>query len=331
MAPVTSFPLHPGVLDPRQREMAATRDGFGRGVVEAGERDARVVVLCADLAESTRSAWFRDRFPDRYIEVGVAEQNLAAVASGMAAEGLIPFITSYAAFSPGRNWEQIRTTIALNDQPVKVCGMHAGVSVGPDGATHQALEDIAIMRVIPNMTVVAPADAEEARKATAAAAAHPTPVYLRFAREKTPIVTLPETPFTIGKAYVVWEADGEHPVVLASTGTMLFIALEAAKALEASGVAVRVLHIPTVKPLDTATILDATRGARGVVSLEEHQVAGGLGSALAELFVQHQLLPMRFVGVQDRFGQSGKPDELFQEYHLTPRDVIEAVQALLAE
>ncbi|GIW69086.1 MAG: transketolase [Candidatus Parcubacteria bacterium] len=329
MAPIPSFPLHPGVFDPARRELAPTRDGFGYGVVEAGEENPKVVVLCADLAESTRAAWFQERFPDRYIEVGVAEQNLAAVASGMAAEGLVPFIASYAAFSPGRNWEQIRTTIALNNQPVKVCGMHAGVSVGPDGATHQALEDIATMRVIPNMTVIAPADAEEARKAVVAAARYSKPVYLRFAREKTPVVTLPETPFEIGTAYVAWDAVTPE-VVLASTGNMLFFALDAAQELERQGIAARVLHIPTVKPLDAKTILEAARGARGVVSIEEHQVAGGLGSALAELFAQKHPVSMRFIGVQDRFGQSGRPEELFREYQLTPPDIVRAAQSLLA-
>lgn len=323
-----AFPLHPGVFDPSQREFAATRDGFGKGVVEAGEEDPRVVVVCADLAESTRAAWFQERFPERYVEVGVAEQNLAAVASGMAAEGLIPFIASYAAFSPGRNWEQIRTTIALNDQPVKVCGMHAGVSVGPDGATHQALEDIATMRVIPNMTVIAPADVEEARKAVREAARLPKPVYLRFAREKTPVVTTPDTPFAIGKAYVVWDAHRPQ-VVLASTGNMLFFALEAAQELERGGVAVRVVHVPTIKPLDADTILAATEGVEGVVSIEEHQRFGGLGSVLAELFAERRPTRMRFIAVQDRFGQSGTPEELFVEYRLTPEDIVAAAKELL--
>ncbi|HEX7651669.1 MAG TPA: transketolase family protein, partial [Candidatus Paceibacterota bacterium] len=183
---------------------APTRDGFGKGTVEAGKKDPNVVVLCADLAESTRAEWFQKEFPDRFIEIGVAEQNMAAVGSGMAAEGKVPFIASYAAFNPGRNYEQIRTTIALNQANVKVCGMHAGVSVGPDGATHQMLEDLGLMRMLPHMLVLNPGDAEEARKAVVAAAAHEGPVYIRFGRSDTPTFTTDETPFEIGKAIELW-------------------------------------------------------------------------------------------------------------------------------
>ncbi|MEK7156948.1 MAG: transketolase C-terminal domain-containing protein, partial [Patescibacteria group bacterium] len=239
-------------------EKTPTRDGFGTGVVEAGKADERVVVLCADLAESTRAEWFQKEFPDRFIEMGVAEQNMAAVASGMAAAGKISFIASYAAFNPGRNYEQIRTTIALNQVPVKVCGMHAGVSVGPDGATHQMLEDIGMMRMLPHMTVLVPGDAEEARKAVVAAAKTDGPVYIRFGRAATPIFTTSETPFQIGKALTLWECK-EPRVAILSTGSLSYTALSVARVLSAESIETIVLHVPTVKPLDTEAILDVAR------------------------------------------------------------------------
>ncbi len=246
-------------------EQAPTRDGFGTGTVEAGKTDPRIVVLCADLAESTRAEWFQKEFPDRYIEMGIAEQNMAALGSGMAAAGKIPFIASYAAFNPGRNYEQIRTTIALNERPVKVCGMHAGVSVGPDGATHQMLEDIGLMRALPGMTVIAPGDAEEARKAVIAASATSGPVYLRFGRSATPVFTTNDTPFQIGKALTLWE--GESPsVALLSTGTLSYAALAAARTLANEGISSIVLHVPTIKPLDEASVLDVARKVGRIVT-----------------------------------------------------------------
>jgi transketolase len=307
---------------------AATRDGFGNGVVEAGTKDERVVVLCADLAESTRADWFQKKFPDRYIEIGVAEQNLAAVASGMAVYGKIPFITSYAAFSPGRNNEQIRTTISLNHVPVKVCGMHAGVSVGPDGATHQALEDIGLMRMQPNMQVIVPADSEEGRKATFAAAFNNEPTYLRFGREKTPILTTTDTPFEIGKAYYLWRSEAPQ-VAIIGCGSLLSEALKAAKMLEEKGVRVSVVNSHTVKPLDTKTILEAASEAGAVVTVEEHQVAGGLGSAISEYLSGVHPVPIEFVGVKDRFGQSGTPTELYKEYGLDAPAIMAAVDKVL--
>ncbi|MDO8561609.1 MAG: transketolase C-terminal domain-containing protein, partial [bacterium] len=260
---------------------APTRDGFGKGVVEAGRADKNVVVLCADLKESTRAEWFEKEFPDRFIEVGVAEQAMATIASGMAAAGKIPFIASYAAFSPGRNYEQIRTTIALNEMSVKVCGMHAGVSVGPDGATHQMLEDIALMRALPKMTVINPCDAEEARKAVVAAAKAPGPVYLRFGRAATPTFTTFDTPFQIGRALTLWESDTPKVTIFA-TGSMSYNALAAARALDAEGVGVLLLHIATIKPLDEEAILKAAKRTGKVVTVEEHQIAGGFGGAIAE-------------------------------------------------
>jgi transketolase len=305
-------------------DMAPTRDGFGKGAVEAGKADERVVVLSADLAESTRAEWFQKEFPNRFIELGVAEQNMATVAAGMANYGKIPFFTSYAAFSPGRNWEQIRTTIALNNVHAIVCGMHAGVSVGPDGATHQMLEDIALMRAMPNMAVISPCDAEEGRKATVAAAKAGKPVYLRFARDKSPLMTTAETPFEIGKANVLWKSDNPKVVIIA-TGPLVHNALLAAKELE-NEVPTTVINVHTIKPLDEATILAAVQNAQGVVTVEEHQVNGGLGSAIAELLAKNNPKPIEFIGVQDRFGQSGEPKELIEHYGMGVKSIVEAVK-----
>jgi transketolase len=307
---------------------AATRDGFGNGIVEAARSDPRIIVLCADLKESTRAEEFAKEFPERFIELGVAEQNLAAVASGMAASGKIPFITSYAVFSPGRNYEHIRTTIAINQVPVKLCGMHAGVSVGADGATHQMLEDIGMMRMLPHMTVVIPCDAEEARKATLAAAKTDGPVYLRFGRAATPVFTTSETPFEIGKAFALWESEKPQVAIL-STGSLSYAALQAARTLAAEGIESVVLHVPTIKPLDTEAVLGVVLRTSRVVTVEEHQVAGGFGSAVAEFLAEHFPVPMRRVGVQDRFGQSGEPDELLAEYGLDASAIEKAVRSLL--
>lgn len=311
-------------------EQKPTRDGFGNGTVEAGKKDPNVVVLCADLKESTRAEWFEKEFPDRYIEVGVAEQNMATVASGMAAVGKRPFIASYAAFSPGRNYEQIRTTIALNKQPVVVCGMHAGVSVGPDGATHQMLEDIGLMRMLPGMNVIVPGDAEEAKKAVMAAAVCTGPSYIRFGRTATPVFTTPETPFEIGKALPLWDADAPK-VALISTGALSYEALLAARALATEGVDVSVLHVPSVKPLDEAAILSAAKKAGRVITIEEHQTAGGFGSAVAEFLSSAYPVPVTRLGVQDMFGQSGTPAELLAHYGLSSTTIRTAVHALLTK
>lgn len=333
-------------------EKLPTRDGFGKGVLEAGKTDERIVVLCADLAESTRAEWFQKEFPERFVEMGVAEQNMASVASGMAAAGKIPFITSYAVFSPGRNYEQIRTTIALNQMPVKICGMHAGVSVGPDGATHQMLEDIGLMRMLPGMTVIVPGDAEEARKAVVAAAKIDGPVYIRFGRAATPIFTTSETPFQIGKSLVLWDSLGRknshkgHPcvcdsnkgapcescrgVAILSTGSLSHSALVAAKELSEEGIESVVLHVPTVKPLDREAILAVAQSAGRVVTIEEHQVAGGFGSAVAEFLAEHHSVPMCLLGVKDLFGQSGTPEELLSHYGLDALHIKEAVRTFVS-
>src|SRR3989344_2100403 len=310
-------------------EMVPTRDGFGKGLVEAAEKDERIVALCADLTESTRMHWFAEKFPERFTEIGVAEQNLATVAAGLANYGKIPFIASYATFSPGRNNEQIRTTIAINNVPVKIVGSHAGVSVGPDGATHQALEDIALMRVMPNMIVLSPCDAEEARKATLAAAEWNDPVYIRLGREKTPVMTTSETPFKIGKAEVFWESD-DPQVALFATGPLLYNALAAAKELEEDGIGTIVLNSPTIKPLDEQAIVAAAKRTGAVVSVEEHQIAGGFGSAVAELLAQECPTPQEFIGVRDSFGQSGNPQELIAHYGMDVLHIREAVRKVIS-
>lgn len=308
-------------------EQRSTRDGFGTGVVAAGEDDARVVVLSADLKESTRAEVFEKAFPTRFVEMGVAEQNMATVASGMAAAGKIPFATSYAAFSPGRNYEQVRTTIALNRMPVKICGMHAGISVGPDGATHQMLEDIGLMRMLPGMTVLVPGDAEEACKAVLAAAKTDGPVYIRFGRANTPVFTKSETPFAIGTALVLW-ADAAPRIAILSTGSLSYTALMAARALSEDGIGAIVLHVPTVKPLDEDAVLDVAKRVQGVITVEEHQIAGGFGSAVAEFLSATHPVPVCRLGVQDMFGQSGTPEELLAHYGLDAKSIERAARAL---
>lgn len=290
------------------------RAGFGRGLLAAGEADERVVALCADLTDSTQMNKFAEAFPERFIEVGVAEQNLVTVASGMARAGKIPFASSYAAFSPGRNWEQIRTTICLNEQPVKVAGSHAGVSVGPDGATHQMLEDIALMRVLPHMVVVAPGDSLEAEKATLAIAKTNDPTYIRLAREKTPIFSVDSSPFEIGRAYVLRQGSD---VTLAGTGTMTYQLLMLARLLEERGVSAEVVHVPTIKPLDEATILESVRKTGRVITAEEAQINSGFGAAVAELLGEKCPVPLRRFGMRDRFGESGAPNELLDHFGLT--------------
>lgn len=305
-----------------------TRDGFGNGVVEAGKANSSVIVLCADLSESTRAEWFEKEFPERFVEVGIAEQNMAALAAGFSMSGKVPFTASYAAFNPGRNYEQIRTTIALNESNVKICGMHAGVSVGPDGATHQMLEDLGLMRMLPNMIVINPADAEEARKAVVAAASIQGPVYLRFARSATPVFTTKDTPFEIGKALTLWKSE-KPKVALLATGPMSYRALAAASALDADGIGSIVLNVHTIKPLDSEAILNATKLAGRVVTIEEHQVAGGFGSAVSELLAKEYPTPMSMLGIQNVFGQSGEPDELLEHYGLGVPNIVDAARSLI--
>jgi len=303
------------------------RKGFGRGLLAAGKKDPTIVAACADLTDSTQMSLFRDEFPERFIEIGVAEQNLVTVGAGLAAMGKIPFVSSYAAFSPGRNWEQIRTTICLNERPVKIVGSHAGISVGPDGATHQMLEDIALTRVLPHMVVIAPADSLEAERATLAMAAdRKNPGYLRLAREKTPVITTAKTPFEIGKTYVYREG---KDITLLATGTMTYHAMVAAEVLAKDGIDAEVLHVPTIKPLDEKTILASVRKTGRAVTAEEGQIAGGFGGAIAELLGEKHPVPLRRIGMQDRFGESGAPDELMQHFGLTATHIAMAAHELM--
>ena len=284
-------------------------------------------MLCADLTESTRSQAFKDKFPERFVEIGVAEQNLALVASGVANYGKIPFISSYATFSPGRNNEQIRTNISINNVPVKIAGAHAGISVGPDGATHQALEDIALMRVQPNMTVIVPCDAIEAEKATIAAAFNGKPTYIRFGREKSAVFTTKDTPFEIGRAETLREG---KDVTIVACGMLLHEALLAAEELSSEGIECLVINSHTVKPLDEKTIIEAAQTTGAVVSVEEHQVNGGLGSAISELLAKNHPVPQEFIGIQDRFGESGTASELIKAFGLDKDSIKSAVRKVIS-
>ncbi len=307
-------------------EQVPSRDGFGEGLVIAAQENPDVVALSADLTESTRMQAFKDKFPERFFDVGVAEQNLVTVASGMAHEGKIPFTSSYATFSPGRNWEQIRTTICYNDVSVKIVGSHAGISVGPDGATHQALEDIALMRVLPNMVVVVPADSIEAKKATRAIAKNGKPSYIRLSRDKVPTITTEETPFEIGKAEVLFEG---MDVTVIACGQMVYRALQAAKELKSQDISVRVINCHTIKPLDTKLIIEAAEQTRAVVTVEEHQVTGGLGGAVAECLSQNFPVPIKIIGIEDRYGESGEPQELLEKFGLTKEAIIKGILQVL--
>ncbi|MFA6251598.1 MAG: transketolase C-terminal domain-containing protein [Candidatus Paceibacterota bacterium] len=311
-------------------EKITTRQGFGEGLLQAGMENENIMALCADLTESTKTNLFADKFPDRFIQVGVAEQNLASVASGIASMGKIPFITSFAIFSPGRNWEQIRTTICYDNQPVKIMGSHAGLSVGPDGGSHQILEDIALTRVMPNMVVISPCDAIEAQKATIACAKTKDPTYIRLARNNTPIITTIDTPFEIGKAQIVFvpEAGLAHVGIIA-TGPILYRAILAAHELEKRGIKVKVMNLSTIKPLDKEAVVALAKETKAIVTCEDHQVAGGMGSVVSECLAQVYPVPIEFVGVRDQFGQSGTPEELEKHYGVDTPNIIERVEKVL--
>lgn len=315
---MTDFHLVADILD-KGIAKEPNRKGFGRGLLEAGKRNANVVAACADLTDSTQISLFRDAFPDRFVQIGVAEQNLVTVGSGLAAMGKIPFVSSYAAFSPGRNWEQIRTTICLNDRPVKIIGSHAGLYTGKDGATHQMLEDIALMRVLPNMVVIAPGDSLEAERATIAMAEDTRPNYMRVAREAIPVFTTAKTPFEIGRAYVY--APGGDVTIIA-TGTMTYPALVAAERLFKSGIDAEVIHCPTIKPLDGVTILKSVHKTKAVLTVEEAQINGGLGGAVAELLGEEFPVPIKRLGVRDHYGESGDPEDLLKLFGLTTKHIM---------
>lgn len=321
------IPLNPKLFD-TDVEQAPIRAGFGEGLVVAGRADERIVGLCCDLTESTKMDAFAKEFPKRFFEMGIMEQSSASVASGMAAMGKIPFVSSYAMFSPGRSWEQIRTTICYNDRPVKIVGSHAGVSVGPDGGTHQAIEDIALTRVLPNMVVITPCDSIEARKATIACAKTNSPTYIRLAREKTPIVTAEDTPFEIGKAQEFFRAENPRVGVIAC-GSLVYNALMAGKQLEGEGIGTVILNIGTIKPIDREAVINLAKECGAIVTVEEHQVAGGMGSAVAEVLAVEHPTKMAFIGVHDKFGQSGTPLELIEHYGMGISHIKEAVRKLL--
>lgn len=306
-------------------EKDATRSGYGKGLVALGETNPNVVALSADLTESTKADAFAKKYPERFFEVGVAEQNMAAVAAGLGVTGKIPFFSSYSTFSPGRNWEQIRTTIVYNESNAKIAGHHAGLMTGPDGATHQATEDIAITRVWPKIAVFVPCDAVEGQKATITAAEIVGPVYLRFTRDKTPIITTPDTPFESGKSYAYWVSENPTCSIFA-TGYMLYYALVAAKELEAEGIQTEVVNVASIKPLDTESVLNSVKKTRCAVSVEDHQVAGGLGGMLAEVFAENMPIPLERIGLQDVFGESGTPLELIQKFHMDTPDIKAAVK-----
>ncbi len=311
----------------KEVELAPTRDGYGRGLVELGEQNDDVVVLSGDLVESTRAIKFQEKFPERFIEMGVAEQNMAAVAVGLALAGKIPFVSTYAVFCPGRNWDQIRISMCYNKANVKLAGAHSGISVGPDGATHQAMEDIALTRVLPRMTVLVPADAEETRKVVHAVAAIDGPVYFRFARSASPLFTTEKTPFKIGKALTLREG---KDVAVIGAGPIIHSALVAADRLIERGVSVRVINSPSIKPMDEEAIERAARECGAVVTCEEHQVMGGVGSAIAEVLARTYPVPMEFVGMHNSFGESGEPAQLLKKYRMDA-DAIQAAVLRVAK
>jgi len=337
---MSTVKLNPKLFD-KDVEQAPIRQGYGDGLLEAGKQDKNIVALCADLTGSTMTSVFSKVFPERFVQMGIGEQSMASVASGMAAMGKVPFLASYAMFSPGRNWEQIRTTICYNDSNVKVAGAHAGVSVGPDGGTHQAIEDIAITRVIPRMTVLTPCDSIEAKKATLAAAKMKGPVYIRLAREKTPIITAEETPFEIGKAqyfFIPNQSTKAKPmsciglaldVGIIAIGALVYNAIMAAKQLEEEGIGAVVLNLGTVKPMDEKAVVELAKTAGAIVTVEEHQIACGMGSMVAEVLAGKQPTPIEFVGVRDKFGQSGEPNELIEHYGMGVSHIKEAVKKVI--
>jgi transketolase len=331
-APTPATPATPAAagaarIDLANPELKRTREGFGHGLLDLGEKNPKVVVLVGDLSGSTNVSFFAQKYPDRFIQVGIAEQNMMCVAAGLAAVGKIPYLATYGAFAACRSADQIRVTVAYSDLPVKIGGAHGGISVGPDGATHQAMEEIAIIRSIPNMKMIVPCDYWETRKATVAAADDPHPNYIRFGREPVPVVTGPETPFTIGRANLMREG---NDLAIIACGVMVYEALVAAQELSGRGISARVLNVHTLKPLDTEAIARAARECGAIVTAEEHQIHGGLGGAVAEAVVQSHPVPMELVAVHDRFGRSGKQEELMTAFGIKAPDVVRAAERALA-
>ena len=319
--------LNPKLFD-ADVEVKPTRAGYGEGLLALGEKNPNVVALSADLTESTYAHLFAEKFPDRFFQVGVAEQNMAAIAAGLGISGKIPFMSSYAIFSPGKNWETIRTTIIYNNSNVKIAGHHAGIMTGPDGATHQATEDIASIRAWPNITILVPCDGIEAKKATIKAEEIEGPVYLRFTRDKTVVMTTDQTPFNVGEIQTFWISNSPTATIFA-TGYMLFYALLAAKELETEGIQVLVANVSTIKPLDHKAILSLAKQTKAFVTVEDHQVMGGLGGAFAEFTAKNIPTPMEFVGLQDTFAESGKPQELIEKYGMGKNAIKQAVKKVI--
>ena len=303
------------------------RDGYGKALLELCEKNPKVMVLDADVAKSTRTVWIRDQYPEKFLDMGISEQDMVGTAAGLALSGMVPFTSTYCVFLAGRAWDQIRTTVCYNKLNVKLGGAHAGISVGPDGATHQSLEDIALMRVLPNMTVIVPCDAEETRKATLAMAAVDGPCFVRFGREAVPVVTDESTPFELGKARLCREG---KDVTVFACGAMVYETLNAADALLNEGISVQVYDLHTIKPLDEAAIIAAAKHTGCIVTAEEHQANGGMGSAVAECLAKNCPAPLEMVAVQDSFGESGKPQELMDKYGLNQAAIEEKIWKVLA-
>lgn len=322
-----SIPLNPKLFT-TELEQLPTRHGYGDGLVILGKNNPHVIALSGDLTESTRAHLFREQFPERFIECGIAEQNMMGIAAGLALSGKIPFVCSYATFSPGRSWDQLRVSVCYTNANVKIAGAHSGISVGPDGATHQALEDLAITRVLPGLTVVVPCDAIETRKATIAFGNHVGPCYLRFTREKTPIITTEETPFTIGKSLVLREG---KDVTIAACGPLVYEALVAAETLaKRHKIQAEVLNCHTLKPFDEKTLLKSVEKTKSCVTVEEHQTIGGLFGVVSETLARTRPTPIEPVGMPDSFGESGEPRELLEKYGMTATDIVKACKRVIA-
>lgn len=304
-----------------------SRDGYGEALLILAEKNKNIVVMDADVAKSTRTNWVQEKYPEKFIDMGICEQDMIGTAAGLALGGMIPFVSTYGVFLAGRGWDQIRTTVCYGNLNVKFGGAHGGISVGPDGATHQALEEIALMRVLPNMTVFVPCDAVETRKATIAAADIESPCYIRFGREPVPVITDDSTPFIPGKANLL--RDGSDAAVIAC-GPMVYEALEASNILSAEGISIRVINLHTIKPIDQDIIIKAAVETGAIVTAEEHQIMAGMGSAVSEVVVKNHPVPMEMVGINDTFGESGEPNELMEKYGLTSKDIVSAVKKVIA-
>ena len=316
------------IKDLKNPTLKAIRDGYGQGLVKAGQEDKQVVVLAADVTESTRSHLFKQAFPDRFFEIGVAEQNMMGIAAGLALSNKIPFVNSYAVFSPGRSWGQLRISVCYQKANVKIAGHHTGIHAGPDGVTHQATEDIALTRCLPHLAIITPCDALEAEKATLAAAQHQGPVYLRLSRNQTPVITTHSTPFTIGQAEIF--RPGKDVTVVAC-GHLLYQALKAAEKLKKENISLEVINNHTIKPLDTPTILKSVQKTHSLVTVEDHQVMAGMGSAVIESLAQNYAAPVtEMIGIRDSFAESGQPEELLKKYHLDTDAINKAVKKVLA-